>query len=55
VYFRANNSNTLAYSDPNGTGGLSLGTDGITVTDAGNYTVTLNFTGAIFRYNLKKN
>ena len=55
VYFRANNSNTLAYSDPNATGALSLGTDGITVTDAGNYTVTLNFTGAKFRYNLHKN
>ncbi len=55
VYFRANNSNTLAYSDPTGSGSLSLGTGGITVANAGNYTVTLNFTGAVFRYNLKQN
>ncbi|MGA3015039.1 MAG: SusE domain-containing protein [Bacteroidales bacterium] len=55
VYFRANNSDNLAYSDPNSTGGLSPGTAGIPLATAGNYTVTLNFNGAIFRYNLKKN
>jgi len=55
VYFRANNSNTLAYSDPTASGALSPGTSGITVSAAGNYTVTLNLSGAIFRYNLKKN
>ena len=52
VYFRANNSNTLAYSDPNSTGALSLGTAGIPIATAGNYTVTLNLSGAIFRYSL---
>jgi hypothetical protein len=55
VYFRANNSNTLAYSDASASGSLSQGTDGITVTDAGNYTVTLNLSGAKFRYNFHKN
>jgi len=56
--FRANQSNTLFYSDPAGTGALTQGangTAGITVPAAGNYTVTLNFTGAIFRYSLVKN
>jgi hypothetical protein len=52
VYFRANNSNTLAYSDPTASGSLSPGTSGITVSAAGNYTVTLNLSGAIFRYSL---
>lgn len=55
VYFRANNSNTLAYSDPTASGALSPGTSGITVSAAGNYTVTLNLSGAIFRYKLQKN
>ncbi len=56
--FRANNANTLFYSDPNGTGALSQGTTGtvgITVATAGSYTVTLNFSGAVFRYNFKLN
>jgi hypothetical protein len=57
--FRANNANTLFYSDPAGTGKLTQGDPsslaGITVTAAGNYTVTLNFTGAVFRYSLKQN
>jgi hypothetical protein len=58
LVFRANNANTLFYSDPTGSGALSqgsTGTAGIPVATAGNYTVTLNFGNAVFRYNLKMN
>jgi hypothetical protein len=55
IKFRANNDWTLNYGDTGGVGKLVEGGDNIAVPVAGNYTVTLNLSGAIFRYNLKKN
>ncbi len=55
IKFRANHDWALNYGDTGATGALNEGGDNIAVPVAGNYTVTLNLSGAIFRYNLKKN
>jgi starch-binding outer membrane protein SusE/F len=55
IKFRANHDWALNYGDTGAIGALVENGDNIVVPAAGNYTVTLNLSGAIFRYNLKKN
>jgi hypothetical protein len=55
IKFRANHAWDLNYGDTGADGSLDMNGDNIAVPVAGNYTVTLNLSGAIFRYNLKKN
>jgi starch-binding outer membrane protein SusE/F len=55
IKFRANHLWDLNYGDTGANGSLEENGDNIAVSSAGNYTVTLNLSGAIFRYNLKKN
>ena len=53
--FRANHAWDLNYGDDGANGSLDFNGANIAVPADGNYTVTLNLSGAIFRYNLKKN
>ncbi len=54
--FRANHAWDLNYGDDgSNTGKLSAGGANITVAAAGNYTVTLNLSQPVYRYQLKKN
>ena len=55
IKFRANQKWDLNYGDNGADGSLEEGGADIAVPADGNYTVTLNLSGAIFRYNLKKN
>jgi hypothetical protein len=55
IKFRANHSWDLNYGDTGADGSLEPGGDNIAVPEAGNFTVTLNLSGAIFRYKLQKN
>jgi starch-binding outer membrane protein SusE/F len=55
IKFRANHVWDLNYGDTGADGSLDMNGDNIAVAEAGNYTVTLNLTGAIYRYKLQKN
>jgi hypothetical protein len=55
IKFRANHAWDLNYGDTGADGSLDFNGDNIAVPVAGNYTVTLNLSGAIFRYKLQKN
>ena len=55
IKFRANHAWDLNYGDTGADGSLDMNGDNIAVPEAGNFTVTLNLSGAIFRYKLQKN
>lgn len=53
--FRANDGWDLNYGDNDGTGTLQDGGGNIPVEEAGNYTIELDLSGAIYRYSLTMN
>ncbi len=55
IKFRANDAWDLNYGDDGGDGKLEGGAANIPVAEAGNYTVTLNLSEAIYRYTVVKN
>jgi hypothetical protein len=55
IKFRANHAWDLNYGDDGANGSLDFNGANIAVPADGNYTVTLNLSGAIFRYKLQKN
>lgn len=55
IKFRANNAWDLNYGDTGGDGTLEAGGDNISVSSAGNYTITLDLSSYPYTYNLTKN
>ncbi|KPK87190.1 MAG: hypothetical protein AMS27_03255 [Bacteroides sp. SM23_62_1] len=55
IKFRANDAWDLNYGDDGGDGKLEPGGANIAVGEAGNYTITLNLSEAIYRYTVVKN
>ena len=55
IKFRANDGWDLDYGDTGGDGKLDQGGDNIPITEAGNYTVTMDLTRAIYLYTVVKN
>ncbi len=53
--FRANDAWDLNYGSENNDGTLQEGADNIVVDEAGNYTITLDLSGSIYRYSLDLN
>jgi starch-binding outer membrane protein SusE/F len=55
IKFRANDGWDLNYGDNGPDGKLEEGGDNIVIDSAGNYTITLDLSGAIYTYTVKKN
>ncbi|MEM1356826.1 MAG: SusE domain-containing protein [Bacteroidota bacterium] len=55
IKFRANDDWPINLGDNGADGELDYGGDDIDVAESGNYTVTLDLTGAIYKFELKKN
>jgi starch-binding outer membrane protein SusE/F len=55
IKFRANDGWDLNYGDDDANGKLDAGGANIAITEAGNYTVTLDLSHAVYKYKLKKN
>ncbi|MFH0760075.1 MAG: SusE domain-containing protein [Bacteroidota bacterium] len=55
IKFRANDAWTLNYGDNGANGTCELDGANIAITDAGNYTITLDLKGPVYRYKIKKN
>jgi starch-binding outer membrane protein SusE/F len=53
--FRANGAWDINFGDNNGDKKLQYGGNNISITTAGNYTITLDLSGAIYKYKLVKN
>jgi starch-binding outer membrane protein SusE/F len=55
IKFRANDGWDLNYGDTGANGILDAGGDNIAVTDAGNYTITLDLSKPVYRFKMVKN
>lgn len=55
IKFRANDAWDLDYGDTGGDGKLDQGGDNIPIAEAGNYTITMDLTRAIYLYTVVKN
>ncbi len=55
IRFRVNDTSTVDLGDNDANGSLEYGGDDIAVAEAGNYTIDLILSGAIYTYKLKKN
>jgi len=55
IKFRANDAWVINYGDPTGAGKLTQDGANIPISTAGNYTITLDLSGAIYRYSVGAN
>ena len=55
IKFRANDAWAINYGDPTGAGKLVQDGDNIPISADGNYTITLDLSGAIYRYTVVEN